>query len=96
MGASATWDLAGNLVPSFCLRGALWFSIIVVPWRLFCSAAWAYSWGAIFPLLSFWFALWEVFILLLSCWGYRGHGVFISAAFSGGLYFLGRSSDCLL
>ncbi len=84
MGVPATWDLAGNLAPSFCLWGVLWFSIILVPRQLLCSATWAYSWEVFFLLLSFWFVLWGFFILLLSCWGYGGHGVFIMVTFSRG------------
>jgi hypothetical protein len=54
VGAPATWDLSSNLAISFCLWGALWFSIVVVSWQFLYSAVWTFSCGVFFVLLSFW------------------------------------------
>jgi hypothetical protein len=56
----------------------------------------AYSWGAFILLLSFFLSSRGVFLLLLSCWDYVGHGIFFSVAYFGGLCFFGHSSVCHL
>ena len=47
--APATWgSSAGDLAPSFCLWGVLWFSVVVVPWPwpFLRSAVWTNCGGS--------------------------------------------------
>ena len=43
----ATGDLAGDLLPSFCLWGAVLVFVAIVPWPLLRSVVWVYLWGAL-------------------------------------------------
>jgi len=43
----ATRDLAGDLLPSFCLWGAVLVFVAIVPWPLLRSVVWVYLWGAL-------------------------------------------------
>ena len=56
--APATWGSAQDLGPSFCPWGALWFSVVLIPWRLLCSVVFGYSWGVFILLLPFFSSSW--------------------------------------
>jgi len=92
--APATWGSAQDLGPSFCPWGALWFSVVLIPWRLLCSVVFGYSWGVFILLFPFFSSSWGVFLLLLSLWDYGGEGIFFLAAYFWGLCFFGHSSVC--